>query len=148
MRSRLAVVGAVLLLGLGAASVHAQGAGPRFNPDTLTCDNRPPVAIARDWQVSAPRGMPGPVRPRAVVQLGLRIRGGTPNDVYYVGARVIAPDGSATTATTVLMGDEWAELLYPLDFPGAPPVDAGVYTVVWEAGGGVIACDGFVVRDD
>ena len=121
-------------------------ARPTFDPDALACVNTPPVIIERSWQVSAPRGIPGPVRPGEIVEIGLRNKFGEPGEGYYVSARVIDPEGASTTATASLQEAEWSYLLYPADFPGATPVYPGVYTVIWETEGGFIACDGFVVE--
>ncbi len=121
--------------------------GPRFTGEALRCLDQPSPAIARSWQVSAPRGVPAPVRPGEVVQVGLRNKYGTADEQYYVSARVVMPDGSSTSAATYITGDAWAYLLYPGDFVGAAPVVAGTYTVVWETEAGFLACDGFVVQN-
>lgn len=123
-----------------------ESAGPVFRPDLMHCENVPAETIDRVWQVSAPRGLPGPVRPGEVVELGLRNKYGVEGEAYWAGARVIAPDGTSSVDTTMVAGDTSGYVLYPNDFPGAGPVYAGVYTVVWEIGGGYIACDGFVVE--
>lgn len=123
-----------------------ESVGPVFRPDLMHCENVPAPTIDRVWQVSAPRGLPGPVRPGEVVELGLRNKYGVEGEAYWAGARVIAPDGTSSVDTTMVAGDTSGYVLYPNDFPGAGPVYAGVYTVVWEIGGGYIACDGFVVE--
>ncbi len=106
----------------------------------------PTPSIDREWQVSAPRGQPGPVRSGEVVELGLRDKFGAEGENYYAGARVIAPDGTSFTGATSVSAHAWGYLLYPADFTGAVPLSAGIYTVVWEIQGGFIACDGFVVE--
>jgi hypothetical protein len=156
-RMRIAglILGIVVMLAgraPGVASSQAAPPAPRFNPDWQSsggpiCLDEPPRMIEREWQVSAPRGFPGPVRPGDLVQLGLRDKFGGMTSALWVLARVIGPDGSSTTATAFIQGDQWAYVRYPHEFVGAVPVAAGVYTVVWEAGGGFIACDGFVVRN-
>jgi hypothetical protein len=122
------------------------GVAPRFRPDSYGCDNTPESEVAGTWLVSAPRGVPGPTRPRDVVELGVWARNGQPEEHYFVGARVIAPDGSATTATAgATRGGSAANLPYPCDFRGADSLRPGIYTVVWETGGAFIACDGWQV---
>lgn len=110
------------------------------------CVNTPPVIIEREWQVSAPRGVPGPVRPDEIVQLGLRNKFGEGDERYWVLVRVIAPDGTSTATSRALVGSEWVYILYPRDFIGATSVYPGTYTMVWETEGGFIACDGFIVE--
>lgn len=118
---------------------------PRFNPGTYGCDgfdySKP--TVPGTWQVSAPRGIPGPVRPSEVIQIGLRSKFG--NDAVYVSARVIRPDGSSTTKATGVLDSNWAYLTFPTDFAGAVALTPGTYTILWESNGGPIACDGFVV---
>jgi hypothetical protein len=126
--------------GCGPASL-----APAFDPETFACVNVPPITIDRSWQTSAPRGVPGPVRPGEIIQLGLRNKFANAGEVHAVSARVIAPDQSSTTAATLLRETVWAYVLYPNDFPGARPLAPGIFTVVWETDGGFIACDGFVV---
>ncbi|MDO8617202.1 MAG: hypothetical protein Q7T33_15950 [Dehalococcoidia bacterium] len=117
-----------------------------YDPASFTCPGMPAPAIDREWQVSAPRGQPGPVRPAEVVELGLRNKFGAADENYYAGARVIAPDGTSFTGATSVSADAWGYLLYPENFTGGAPLSAGVHTVVWEIDGGFIACDGFVVE--
>lgn len=127
-------------------SPTAESVTPVFRPDLMRCENTPTPTIDRVWQVSAPRGLPGPVRPGEVVELGLRNKFGVEGETYWAGARVIAPDGSSSVGTTMVSGNSTGYVLYPNDFPGGSPVYAGVYTVVWEIDGGYISCDGFVVE--
>jgi hypothetical protein len=117
----------------------------QFAPRTGRCINQPAVTVDRPWQVSAPRGVPGPIRPGEIVQLGLRNKYGLTAEDYWVSASVIAPDGSSTTADTLLNAADFAFVVYPKQFVGADPVRTGAYTVVWQTNGGFIACDGFVV---
>src|SRR4051812_1553187 len=77
----------------GSAETPATGSPPQFNPVTLRCENTPPPTVPGNWLVSAPRGIPGPTRPGDLVEIGLWARDGQPEPSYYVGARVIAPDG-------------------------------------------------------
>ncbi len=128
------------------APTASPGQRPAFDPAAFTCPGVPSPAIDREWQVSAPRGQPGPVRPGEVVELGLRNKFGAEGESYFAGARVIAPDGVSYVATASLSADAWAYVHYPGDFAGAVPLAPGVYTVVWEIDGGFIACDGFVVE--
>jgi len=121
--------------------------GPRFDPASLSCVDAPSPTIDREWQVSAPRGVPGPVRPGEVTELGLRNKFGASDESYWAGARVIAPDGTSFTTATSVTGDAWGYVIYPTGFSGAVPLGPGAYTVVWEINGGYIACDGFVVED-
>lgn len=118
--------------------------GPRFVGDNqgAWCANTPPVTIDRQWQVSAPRET---VRPQEIVQIGLRNKFGGQTEGYGLEVRVVAPDGSSTTATSSALGTNWAYLVYPTDFVGAGPVVVGVYTIIWTSSGGFLACDGFVV---
>lgn len=112
------------------------------------CVNTPIVDRMWQWQVSAPRSVPVPVRPGEIIRIGLRNKFGQTSERYQVLARVTAPNGITTTATTVLEGDKWVYLLYPTSFKMASSVYPGVYTVVWEIGGKFIACDGFVVKSE
>jgi parallel beta-helix repeat protein len=133
---------------LSGAAQQAGGesiAAPRYNPDALQntgplCFNRPQPAIDREWQTAAGT--------RSVllydsVELSLRNKWGEPDEVYQVTVRVVAPDGTETSAVTTLRSDEDAILVYPGDFGGSTGV-RGAYTVIWEIEGGFIACDGFV----
>jgi parallel beta-helix repeat protein len=133
---------------LSGAAQQAGGkriAAPRYNPDALQntgplCFNRPQPAIDREWQTAAGT--------RSVllgdsVELSLRNKWGEPDEVYQVTVRVVAPDGTETSAVTTLRSDEDAILVYPGDFGGSTGL-RGAYTVIWEIDGGFIACDGFI----
>ncbi len=128
------------------SDAQPEAGGPQFDPAVTYCVDTPNPTIDRTWQVSAPRGVPGPVRPGEVVELGLRNKFGASDETYWAGARVIWPDGTSFVAATSVIGDEWGNVVYPSDFAGAVPLAAGTYTVIWEIDGGFIACDGFVVE--
>lgn len=115
--------------------------GPRWDSESEQCENELPVVLHREWQVSAPRD---DVSPGEVVELGLRNKFGEAGEYHAVTATVGAPDGTSTSNDTVLHSDEWAEVLYPNEFRGAPRLyPTGTYTVIWESfgtgGKGVIA---------
>lgn len=124
----------------------AVAGGPTFDPAAGFCINTPPPAIDRIWQVSAPRGVPSPVHPNEIVQIGLRNKLGVQNEAYSVLARVTGPGGASATAPAFVSASDWAYLQYPTDFAGAGPLSVGVYTIIWESGGGFLACDGFIVE--
>jgi hypothetical protein len=131
---------------------------PRFDAAKGICQPEPASSLPGNFQVSAPRGDPGPdgrtvthpyVTPGKVVQVGLRDKNGYsdgPAGPVAMRARVIAPDGTSTTAGGQLVSDQFLYLNYPSDFGGAPKqYPSGVYTVLWSqaSNGGFIACDGF-----
>jgi hypothetical protein len=105
-----------------------------------------PAAWAAGWQVSAPR--PGLDDPRAgaSVELGLRQRYAAPGERIAARVEVTDPTGAVVGADVVLVGDAWAVLAYPADFPGAGPARAGVYRVRYSVDGEFAAADGFAVR--
>jgi hypothetical protein len=140
----IALIGAAVGL---ARPLAAQPLTPRFNPARIACVDTPPVTLVREWQVSAPRSIPDPVRPGELVAVGLRNKFGAAGEFFPITARVVGPDGGATSASRTLFGSEFAYLLYPASFPGAAPLAPGVYTVVWEIDGGYVSCDGFAVAD-
>lgn len=99
----------------------------------------------RQWQTALPRSGET-VAPTEPVRIGLRNKFGDPQETYVVTVKVDAPGGGRATARTEVNGDQWADVLYPRDFIGAPePRPSGTYTVVWESREGFLVCDGFVV---
>jgi len=80
------------------------------------------------------------------VSITLRNKWGEEGERYEVSATVIDPDGAPTTATGLLESDTPTCFFYPADFAGASSLSEGVYTVIWEAEGGYVRCDGFVVK--
>src|SRR5579883_1024376 len=114
---RYLMLGAVLAGAVLASAVHhgtaarAQGV-PMFDPTTGVCTSYPPPAVPGSWQVSAPRGFPGPVAPGDSVQIGLRDKFGDTDD-YDVTATVLMPNGSVAQADTTLTGTDWAYLRFP-----------------------------------
>ena len=62
-------------------------------------------------------------------------------------AEITAPDGvtyrSRTLRLLVNPPDSWITLEYPTDFPRAPQLTAGTYTILWVTPRGPLACDGF-----
>jgi curved DNA-binding protein CbpA len=124
----------------------ALGSGPVFDPAASSCLKQTPVTLDRIWQTSAANSQSDPARPPETFQIGLRDEYGSPTETLVTRARVLGPDGSAfTSAAKILSGQNWTYALYPADFVGAPPLQTGTYTVVWEIAGGFVACDGFVV---
>jgi hypothetical protein len=133
--------------GEAGALVAATSSQPIFDPATSGCVNQPPVTLDRAWQTSAPNAQSYPIRPLETVQIGLRDQNGSPMETLLTSAGVVGPDGSTfTAAAKVLSGQTWTYALYPADFAGAPPLQAGTYTVIWQIAGGFVACDGFVVQ--
>jgi hypothetical protein len=133
--------------GSADAPASALASEPVFAPAASSCLNQPPVTLDRIWLTSAPNSQSNPVRPLETVQVGLRPQYGSPAETLLTSTRVVGPDGLAfTTAAKALSGENWTYALYPTDFFGAPPLHAGVYTVIWEIAGGFVACDGFVVE--
>jgi len=149
-----------------AAREAVQAAGPRFQvvpngyggcvneppEDQRVAYTVPPGFVARPgmnggpgWQVSAPRGWPGPLRPGDPAELALRDKVGVGSRLVY--ADVVRPDGTFSRAGTILFDDGQGRLVYPSAFRDAPPTVAGVYTVVWRdtVTDRFIACDGFEV---
>lgn len=124
----------------------------RFDPEIYTCVDTPPFQATEDfdptayiWQVSAPRQPTSTVRPGDVVELGLRIKLGTPSDVFDFTAQVIDPAGDVSRSNGTVQSDSWTYLDYPADF-GASPTVPGTYTVIYEVNDTFVACDGFVVE--
>jgi eukaryotic-like serine/threonine-protein kinase len=135
-------------------------AGVRWHHDTGRCTPFLRPVINRTWQTSAPR-LQG-VTPGASVPLWLRNKQAPPNvpdpspdpelskpapDVV-IYATVVFPDGSRHRSRPLRLDRRSQEvaITYPGDFPGAPPTRAaGDYTVLWTAGDGFLACDGFQV---
>jgi hypothetical protein len=120
------------------------------------CQPYPRPAVNGSFQTSAPRGGYGAngnpplihpsVTPGQVVQLGLRDKLGSSAQPLAVQAKVVAPNGTSTTAAGQLVADTELDVNFPGDFSGAPKVyPAGVYTVIWTqaSDGGFMACDGF-----
>jgi hypothetical protein len=141
-----------LALLIGSAHTHVRPAAaqaqPQFNPSSFTCSSYPfgPVLPGR-WQTSAPRAGADVVQTGDSVQLGLRKQDGGPGDSYYALAQVWAPDGTLSSAQTMVSGSDWAYLMFPDDFDENADTDlAGVYTVLWTIGPLNVACDGFVVH--
>jgi nucleoside phosphorylase len=123
---------------------------PYWDPSTGRCEGEGSPVIPRQWQVSAPRNLDAGrvVRPGQVVTLGLRNKFGQQHEMYWISATVFAPDGTSIQTERTLTGDEWAEVIYPTDFVGAPAsYPPGSYTVLWEVSEGFLACDGFLVED-
>jgi hypothetical protein len=135
-------------------------AGVRWHHATLSCTPFLRPVINRSWQTSAPKLQA--VAPGASVPLGLRNKQAPPNvpdpspdpelskpapDVV-IHATVVFPDGSRHRSRPLRLDRQSQEVAisYPGDFPGAPPIGAaGDYTVLWTAGDGFLACDGFQV---
>jgi hypothetical protein len=139
--------------GVGIAAV-------RWHHATLRCTPYPRPVINRTWQTSAPKLQA--VAPGASVPLRLRNKqapGNVPNPTpdpelfkpapdVVIYATVVFPDGSGHRSRPLRLDRSSQEvaITYPGDFPGAPPVRAaGDYTVLWTAGDGFLACDGFQV---
>lgn len=122
----------------------------RFDTQKHQCSNTPaPVLGDRAWQdYAAPINGKGgdPIKAGQVITLNLRDKLGPATDRFDLTVMIIAPDGSRTSASLTLNGNDWATVAYPLDFTGARPTAAGVYTVLWEIPAGVVACDGFEVK--
>jgi len=137
--------------------------GPRFDPATGRCVGLPPESEqvqatlppgyrpdptmngGPGWQVSAPRGWPGPTHAGETVKLSLRDKFGTqPRFVY---AQVFAPGGATARDGALLTDDGSGYVTYPSSFRQGSPTIPGTYTVVWHDTNtdGFIACDGFVV---
>ena len=129
-------------LRLPARTSRTDASLPKY--DGSGCDPYPTPVIEREWQVAAPRGLPGKVLPGESIQIGLRNKFGAEDEFHYVAARVAHPDGTSTTRSTLLQGSKWAYAVFPEDFPGAEPLQVGTYTILWESEGGFIACDGVV----
>jgi hypothetical protein len=127
----------------GTPTAVALYQGPLFDGDR--CNPYPIPVVDREWQVSAPRGIPGTVLPGEIVQIGLRNKFGAAQEFHYISARVVRPDGTSTTQDAPLYRDTWTDFLFPTDFAGAQPLTPGLYTVIWESQGGFLACDGFRV---
>lgn len=152
MRSsrRLLVLGALALGAFVVGAVQqapaarAQGV-PLFDPATGVCSAYPQPAIPGSWQVSAPRGYPGPVAAGDSVQIGLRDKFGDADD-YDVTATVLLPDGSVAQAETPLAGTDWAYLQFPDDFDSGSTDLPGAYTILWTIDDSLVACDGLAVE--
>jgi len=133
-------------------------AGLRWHHETGRCTPFLRPVINRTWQTSAPRLQT--VTPGDPVPLLLRNKQAPPNvpdsspdpelsmpapDVV-IFATVVFPDGGRHRSRPLRLdrGSQQVSITYPRDFPGAPPIGApGDYTVVWTAGNGFLACDGF-----
>ena len=140
------VVAILITVSTGGDDQSADAAPtPAFNSALRYCTDTPTPVIARTWQVSAPRGIPNPVRAGEAIELGLRNKFGTNAELYTAGATVIGPAGTAS-GTAVVGSCEWARIVYPDEFVAARSLTPGVYTVVWEINGGFVACDGFTVQ--
>lgn len=125
------------------SAVAASARGPRFNPDgDPWCFNTPAAGAAGDWQVVAPRER---ILPGDRAEVGLRDKAGQAGVQRSIAVRIITPDESESVATATLTGDEWLMLVYPDDFSGGQTVERGAYTILWEAEGSFVACDGFIV---
>lgn len=129
---------------------------PRFNPKKYGCDDMPPLKPSKQeptfdpskysWQVSAPRGTPGKTFKGDIATLGLRNKYGGEKDTFYFSARVEQPSGSANIVDKLLYGDEWSYQDYPTDFNGGDTSQIGIYTVIYQIHGTIVACDGFMVE--
>ena len=123
---------------------------PQWHPGeqgfSFCTDEPETVPSGEEWQVSAS----SPVKPKEVVQLGIRSKFGT--DTYVVYVRLIESDGTSYTALTTFSGNDFGYVDYPNDFGGAPPLSNGRYTIVWEDESGALgarvflACGGFDVE--
>jgi hypothetical protein len=146
----LGAVATLMVATAPAQSISAQSRSPVFDPTTFGCVNSPPVMVESTvpgtWQVSAPRGWPGPTRSGETIEVGLRDKFGGATRSLDVTATIIRPDGNTRTAQTTLRGSTWAYLTYPRAF-GGELLTTGTYTVSWETPQGFVACDGFVVSD-
>jgi hypothetical protein len=128
------------------AQTPSPAAVPIYNAATGRCEPPPRVGLERLWHVS-PTGDASSPAPGQTVRLRLY----TPQQAgvgrQALTIRVLAPGGAATTARVVPDADGWTEAIYPTQFPGAPALALGTYTVLWETAGGFMTCGGFVVRD-
>lgn len=141
--------------------------GPRFVPAApgyAGCQNEPPedqqlsatipagfepkpgLNGGPGWQVSAPRGWPGPTHPGDAAELSLRDKYGTAT--RRVTVEVVRPDGTSARGSMPMFGDRPAKRIYPTEFELGAPLAPGVYTVIWRTATDqqFIACDGFVVE--
>lgn len=117
-----------------------------YDPKTYSCSNLPARTMTdKIWQVSAPRIVGGQTAPGKDVEIGLRNKFGENNEQYKFTAYVIAPDRGATSGQGGVSAAEWGMLFYPKNFAGARSTVNGIYTVVYEINGGLVACDGFVI---
>jgi hypothetical protein len=150
------VAGLVAAVLIAALVLPDAGGDPRLLPAAPGDD--PPADVSVDdvcrearqrpapagIQTSAPRST---MAPGDVAQLGLRDRSGTAT--RSVVAEVTGPGGAQALHDAELEGAEWTYLDYPSDFGGPSGTDElGTYRVRWrDAGGGALACDGFVVGE-
>ena len=118
---------------------------PTYDPSSGQCVPPPRVSLSRLWRVSPSGGAAGP-SPGQSVSLGLQETRRTDEAQQDVTVRVTAPDGTTATAIVPVQANDWADVLYPAQFRGAPALMLGTYTVVWETRGGFVTCGGFVVR--
>ena len=125
-----------------ATSTTSTTAPPiRWTGAVGACDNAPPPAVQKTWQVSAPRDT---VTGNSAVQVGLRNKFGAAGETYNLTVVVVTPDQKSTSTRTVLTADNFAYLNYPTDFAGAPTTFVkGNYTILWSEARGFLACDGF-----
>jgi hypothetical protein len=133
-------------------------AGVRWHHDSFRCTPYLQPVINRTWQTSSPRLTA--VAPGESVPLRLRNKqapGNVPNptpdpELYepapdvVIHATVVFPDDSRHRSRSLRLQrvSQQVDIVYPGDFPGAPPISAaGDYTVLWTAPDGFLACDGF-----
>jgi len=126
---------------------------PIFNPEIYSCRNMPALAktvnsdgAGVSWQTSAPRSAIAKTFPGDVVELGLRNKYGTEDDIFFYTMRVQKPDGNASTAQNTVVSDAWSSLFYPNDFSVGDTKQEGIYTVLYQNRGEIIACDGFTIE--
>lgn len=126
---------------------------PSFDPEIYSCRNMPaPAKIVNSdgsdvsWQTSAPRSSLAKTFPGDIVEIGLRNKYGSEEDIFYYTVRVQNPDGSAATSDSIVFANDFSSLFYPNDFPGGDTSQKGIYTVLYQVRGEIITCDGFVVE--
>lgn len=123
----------------------AFGQEPRYDAVSESCRPYRPGVIDRPWQVSAPRNPVGVGQP---VSIGVREKYGETGTRRMVRARVVGAATFIESTPVAMVDDNFVHVELPRDFPTARALGPGIYTVLWllADGGGVLACDGFVVR--
>ena len=153
----------------GTATGASEAAVPstvayQFDPATLQCSPTLTPAIARNWQVAAPRTAQAAgntdsigLRNKMEGPTAMEAAGGVTGDPSWalpapdvsLSARVTTPDGATYESRTLGLlptpPTSWINLAYPGDFPNAPAPTAGTYTVLWISPSGELACDGFTI---
>ena len=117
-------------------------------PETGFCDDEPAYAFDdREWLVSVGGADHEPVPTDSSVTIGLRNKFGTDENQRLdipLEVLVLDPGGEISSGQIELMGDDFANIVYPSDFPGASQPEAGAYTIQWRASDEeVISCFGF-----